>query len=188
MASFIHKKNAITGIQKTPFSGVIPALFRHHLHHHWKCIFWGCNQCHTSPVQAPLAPPFEVHFLRLQPAPFQAPYQPRSGTTCRAIGSAIFRAATNAISRAIPTPFQASFRADKRCPLGAPFRRYSQRLKVTNEALLAGDAGSRKAPMRLFMPLMQAAPWLAGDEAVHKGGSKLEPRERMGSIKCWAMY
>ena len=71
--------------------------------------------------------------------------------------------------------------------MGAPFKRYSQRLKVTSEALLAGDAGSWKAPVRLFMPLMQAAPWLAGDEAVHKGGSKLEPRERMGFIKCWAM-
>ena len=34
------------------------------------------------------------------------------------------------------------------------------------------------------MPLMQVAPWLVGDEAIHKGGGKLEPRERMGSIKC----
>ena len=68
------------------------------------------------------------------------------------------------------------------------FRRYSQRLEVTSEDLLAGDVGSRKAPVRLFMPLMQVAPWLAGDEAIHKGGGKLEPRERMCSLKCWAMY
>ena len=85
-------------------------------------------------------------------------------------------------------PFQASFRAGKRRPLGVPFRRYSHRLEVTNEDLLAGDVGSRKAPVRLFMPLMQVAPWLAGDEAIHKGGGKLEPRERMCSIKCWAIY
>ena len=65
-----------------------------------------------------------------------------------------------------------------------PFRHYSQRLEVTSEDLLAGDVSSRKAPVRLFMPLMQAAPWLAGDEAIHKGGGELEPRERMGSIKC----
>ena len=85
-------------------------------------------------------------------------------------------------------PFQASFRAGKRRPLGVPFRRYSQRLEVTSEDLLASDVGSRKAPVRLFMPLMQVAPWLAGDEAIHKGGGKLEPRERMCSIKCWAIY
>ncbi|KAL6311314.1 hypothetical protein AAG906_025532 [Vitis piasezkii] len=86
-----------------------------------------------------------------------------SGTTCSTIGSAFwgcnqchFRAATSAI----PTSFQVSFHAGK--------RRCSQRLEVTSEALLAGDASSRKARVRLFMPLMHAAPWLAGDEAVHR--------------------
>ena len=112
---------------------------------------------HTSPVQAPLVEPLEVPFLGLQLASFQVPYQPRSGTACRAIGRAIFWAATNAISGAIPTLFQASFRACKRRPLGASFKRYSQRLEVTSEALLAG---SRRAPVKLFLLLMQAASWL----------------------------
>ena len=56
--------------------------------------------------------------------------------------------------------------------MGVPFRRYSQRPEVTSEDLLAGDVGSRKALVKLFMPLMQVAPWLAGDEAIHKGGGK----------------
>ncbi|RVW74232.1 Retrovirus-related Pol polyprotein from transposon TNT 1-94 [Vitis vinifera] len=77
---------------------------------------------------------------------FQAPYQPRSGTTCSTIESPFFGA--------IPAPFQDSFRADKRRPLGVPF--------------------SRKALVRLFMPLMQVAPWLAGDEAIHKGGGCMD--------------
>ena len=44
--------------------------------------------------------------------------------------------------------------------MGEPFKRYSQRLEVTSETLLVGDAGSQMAPMRLFMPLMQAVSWL----------------------------
>ncbi|RVW91499.1 Retrovirus-related Pol polyprotein from transposon TNT 1-94 [Vitis vinifera] len=105
---------------------------------------------HTSPVQAPHAAPLKVHFLGLQPVHFKRH--------------------TSAVSGVIPAPFQASFHAGKRRPLGVLFRRYSQRLEVTSEDSLAGDVGSRKAPVRLFMPLMQAAPWLAGDEAIHKGG------------------
>ncbi|RVW19123.1 hypothetical protein CK203_095133 [Vitis vinifera] len=99
-------------------------------------------------------------FLGLQPTPFQVPCQPYSGTACRAIGSAIFGAATSAISGAIPTLFQVSFRIGKRRPLGAPFKHCSQRLEVTSEALLADDVGSWRTPVRLFLPLMQAASWL----------------------------
>ena len=100
-------------------TSAIPALFRHDLHHHLKCIFWGCNQRHfrrhTSPVQAPLVPLLEVHFFGLQPAPFQASYQPRSGTTCTTIGSTFFGAATRAISGAIPAPFRHHLQSHWKC-------------------------------------------------------------------------
>ena len=81
--------------------------------------------------------------MGLQPASFQAPYQPRSGTTCSAIGSAIFWAATNAISSTIPAPFRHHLQHHWKCiffrhhtnpvqaPLAAPlevhFLGYNQR-------------------------------------------------------------
>ena len=45
-------------------------------------------------------------------------------------------------------PLEASF-----TPFTTLFKRRSQRLDVTNEALLAGDAGSWRAPVRLFLPV-----------------------------------
>ena len=119
------------GAATSAISSAIPAPFRHHMQHHWKSIFLGLQLVH-----------------------FKAPYQPRSGTTCSTIESPFFWGCNQSISGAIPVPFQASFHADKRRPLGVPFRRYSQWLEVTSEDLLAGDVDSRKAPVRLFMPLM----------------------------------
>ena len=52
---------------------------------------------------------------------------------------------------------------------------YSPRLEVTSEALPAGDAGSWRAPMRLFLPIDadSSKVWTAaGDGAVHVGGGE----------------
>ena len=52
---------------------------------------------------------------------------------------------------------------------------YSPRLEVTGEALLASDAGSRRAPVRLFLPVDASGSkvWTAaGDGVVHVGGDE----------------
>ncbi|KAL6324389.1 hypothetical protein AAG906_012993 [Vitis piasezkii] len=169
----ILSENAITGSHSGAgfgcFSGAVKAPLETPLGVHFGAATSAIFRRHTSPVQAPLAAPLKVHFLVLQPvhfqAPyqplhflvlqpvhFQAPYQPRSGTTCSTIESPFFGAATS--------PFKALYQRHFR-RLFAPAR------GTLWECRSSSIRSGWKSPMRTYLLV---APWLASDEAIHKGG------------------
>ena len=152
------KKMPLQAAIQAPFLGASAALLRRHWRHHWECIL-GLQPApfsstipapfrhHTSPVQAPLAAPLKVHFLVLQPVHFQAPYQPRSGTTCSTIESPFFGAATS--------PFKALYQCHFR-------RLFASARGALWECRSGAIRSGWKSPVRTYLLVMLVAgrhPW-----------------------------